>query len=158
MQYLSKRLALTILVCSLSLLIPFNMAFPEMTKDEQEAKKLVVTYFKALNEGNAEKIGVLYHRDSVFLPNNAPAVRGIDEIRNTYQNLFKKIKLDTKHVYHHVSVHEDLAIVESKAEGTLTLLETKTNFPANDNELFVLRKIEGAWKIDRYMFNASEHH
>lgn len=51
-----------------------------------------------------------------------------------------------------------MAIVESKANGTLTLLETNTLLPANDNELFVLRKIEGAWKIDRYMFNGSEHH
>ncbi len=126
--------------------------------DEQEAKKVVVTYFKALNESNAEKILTLYHQDSVFLLNNAPAVRGIDEIRKTYRNLFGKIKLDTTHVYHHVSVHGDIAIVESKADGTLTLLESNTILPANNNELFVLRKIKGAWKIDRYMFNDSEHH
>ncbi len=157
MRHLLKRLPVTILILFLSL-ISFSSAFSENSKDEQEAKKVVKTYFKALNESNAEKILVLYHQDSVFLPNNAPAVRGIDEIRNTYRSLFGKIKLDTKHVYHHVSIHGDVAIIESKADGTLTLLETNTLLPANDNELFILRKIEGVWKIDRYMFNGSEHH
>lgn len=157
MRYLSKLLMLTILVFSLSL-IPCFDATAQNLKDEQEAKKVVKTYFKALNESNAEKILALYHKDSVFLPDNAPAVRGIDEIRKKYRNLFGQIKLNTKHVYHHVSVHGDVAIVESKADGTLTILETKTKLSANDNELFVLRKIDGKWKIDRYMFNDSDHH
>lgn len=29
--------------------------------------------------------------------------------------------------------------------------------PADDKELFVLRKINNKWKIDRYMFNDSEN-
>jgi len=157
MRHLSKLPTLTILVFSL-FLTPFYNAFAENPNDDQEAKKVVETYFEALNESNAEKIIELYHKDSVFLPKNAPAVRGINEIKKTYRNLFGQIKLNTKHVYHHVSVHGDVAIVESKADGTLTLLETNTKLPANDNELFVLRKIGGKWKIDRYMFNGSENH
>ncbi len=157
MRYLPRLLTLAILVFSLSLIPSFNVS-AQNSKDEQEAKEVVETYFKALNESNAEKILALYHKDSVFLPNNAPAVRGIDEIRKTYRSLFGQIKLNTKHVYHHVSVHGDVAVVESKADGILTIFDTKTEVSANDNELFVLRKIEGKWKIDRYMFNGSEHH
>jgi len=128
------------------------------SKGSTEAKRLVEDYFKALNESKLETIVGLYHKDSVFLPENAPAVRGIDEITNAYRNLFKNIKLNTEHVYHHVSVHGDVAIIESQAHGTLTLLEDRKVLPANDKELFVLRKINHKWKIDYYMFNDSENH
>ena len=157
MRYFSKLMALTILVFPLFLTSP-SMVSAENSKDEQEAKKVVEIYFKALNESNAEKIIELYHKDSVFLPKNAPAVRGINEIQKTYRNLFGQIKLNTKHIYHHVSVHGDVAILESQADGTLTILKTDTKISANDNELFVLRKMGGKWRIDRYMFNGSEHH
>lgn len=139
-------------------LLPLFSALAEDSRANNEAKKVVELYFKALNEGDIETILRLYHRDSVFLPKNAPAVRGIDDIAKAYRALFAAATLNTTHVYHHVSVHGDVAIVESQANGTLTILDTKTAVPANDKELFVLRKIKNQWKIDRYMFNDSEHH
>lgn len=124
--------------------------------ENSEAKKVVEEYFRALNESKLEKIVALYHQDSVFLPKNAPAVRGIDEITKAYRSLFENAKLNTEHVYHHVSLYGNVAIVESQGSGTLTLLESKKTVPSNNKELFVLRKINGKWKIDRYMFNDSE--
>jgi len=139
------------------LLTHFN-AFAEVSIEDEKAKQVVVDYFKALNESDVKTIISLYHKHSVFLPNNAPASRGIEEIEKTYRAVFNIIKLDTAHDYHHVSVSGDIAVVESKANGNLTVLETKETLPANDNELFVLKKVNGEWKIDRYMFNSSEHH
>ena len=138
-------------------LLPLFSALAEDSRANNEAKKVVELYFKALNEGDIETILRLYHRDSVFLPKNGPAVRGIDDITKAYRALFATAALNTTHVYHHVSAHGDVAIVESQASGTLTVLESKKVFPANDKELFVLRKINNTWKIDRYMFNDSEH-
>lgn len=126
------------------------------TKEATAAKKVVEEYFKALNGGQLEVIVGLYHPDSVFLPKNAPAVRGISEITKAYRILFEKARLDTEHVYHHVSVYGNIAIVESQGSGTLTLLENKKIVPSNNKELFVLRKIGKKWKIDWYMFNDSE--
>lgn len=133
-------------------------ASTENLKENLEAQKVVEDYFKALNESQLAIIVGLYHKDSVFLPNNASAVRGIDEITKAYRTLFEKVRLNTDYVYYHVSVHGDIAIVESQANGTLTILESKKAVPANDKELFVLRKINNKWKIDRYMFNDSENH
>lgn len=138
-------------------LFPLFSALAEDSRANNEAKKVIESYFKALNEGDVETILRLYHRDSVFLPKNGPAVRGIDDITKAYRALFATATLNTTHVYHHVSVHGDVAIVESQANGTLTILDTKTVVPADDKELFVLRQIKNQWKIDRYMFNDSEN-
>lgn len=155
MKHFAQLVGLTVLSIFL-LSAPQLSAATENSRGNIEAKKVVEDYFKALNESKLATIVGLYHKDSVFLPKNAPAVRGIDEITKAYRNLFENIKLNTEHVYHHVSVHGDVAIVESQANGTLTILEGKKVLPANDKELFVLRKINNKWKIDRYMFNDSE--
>ncbi len=153
-----KHLArLIVMALSFFLLSPYPLiASTEESRESIEAKKTVEEYFKALNESKFETIVGLYHKDSVFLPKNAPAVRGIDEIAKAYRALFEKIKLNTEHVYHHVSVYGNIAIVESQGSGTLTLLESKKVFPSNNKEIFVLRKINNKWKIDYYMFNDSE--
>ena len=157
MRHVARLIGLTVL--SIFLLSASQLrAATEDSKESIEAKKVVEDYFKALNESNLGTIVGLYHKDSVFLPKNAPAVRGIDEITKSYRTLFEKIKLNTTHTYHHVSIHGDVAIVESQASGTLTILDGKKVVPANDKELFVLRKINNKWKIDRYMFNDSENH
>ena len=156
MKHLARLIGLTALSIFL-LSAPQLSASAGDSRESIEAKKVVEDYFKALNESKLEIIVGLYHKDSVFLPKNAPAVRGIDEITKAYRTLFEKVKLNTEHVYHHVSVHGDVAIVESQAKGTLTILEGNKVLPANDKELFVLRKINNKWKVDRYMFNESEN-
>ena len=133
-------------------------AFADVSLEGKKAKQVVVDYFSALNKSDLKTIVSLFHTDSVFLANNAPASRGIFEIEKKFKAVFNKIKLNTTHKYHHVSVSGNIAIVESKANGNLTVLKTRETLPANDNELFVLKKINGNWKIDRYMFNSSEHH
>jgi len=143
-----------------TLLLPLAQvnALAEVSTESEKAKQVVVDYFSALNKSDVKKIISLYHKESVFLPNNAPASRGIEEIEKTYQAVLDTIKLNTTHIYHHVLVSGDIAVVESKANGNLTVLKTNKILPANDNELFVLKKVNGVWKIDRYMSNGSEHH
>lgn len=157
MKHFAQLVGLTVLSIFL-LSAPQLSAATEGAKGGIEAKKVVEDYFKALNESKLEIIVGLYHKDSVFLPKNAPAVRGIDEITKAYRSLFEKAKLNTEHVYHHVSVYGDIAIIESQGNGTLTLLENMKVVSSNNKELFVLRRINNKWKIDRYMFNDSENH
>lgn len=135
---------------------PRGGASAQDSMDSSQVKQVVVSYFKALNESDADTILDLYHKDSVFLPKSGPAARGIDAIGKAYRALFGAAKLNTAHVYHRVSVHGDMALVESQGSGTLTMLEGKKAVPSNNKELFVLRKIEDKWKIDYYMFNDGE--
>jgi len=157
MKHFARQIGLTVLSMFL-LSAPQFSAASEDARGGIEAKKVVEDYFKALNDSQLEIIVKLYHKDSVFLPKNAPAVRGIDEIAKAYRTLFETAKLNTDHIYRHVSASGNIAIVESQGSGTLTLLESRKAIPSNNKELFVLRKIDNEWKIDRYMFNDSENH
>ena len=150
------RLAGFIILGVLLLSVPRGGASAQDSMESSQVKQVVVSYFTALNESDTDTILDLYHEDSVFLPKNAPAARGIAAIAKAYRALFDAAKLNTAHVYHRVSVHGDMALVESQGSGTLTLLESKKAVPSNNKELFVLRKIEGKWKIDYYVFNDSE--
>ncbi len=150
------KMAITSVIVSLALSLGNLDARAGDSTEDETAKRVVVDYFRALNEGNVETIVSLYHKNSVFLPNNAPASRGIEEIEKAYRVLFKTIKLDTSHIYKYVSVSGDTAVIESKASGDITVLKTKKTLPSTNNELFVLKNIQGQWKIDRYMFNSSE--
>jgi uncharacterized protein (TIGR02246 family) len=155
MKKLLQQIGLTT-VC-LVLLSPHALtASLGTTRATIEAKKVVEAYFQALNNSQLEIIVGLYHKDSVFLPKNAPAARGLDAITKAYRTLFTRAKLNTQHVYHQVAVYGDVAIIECQGHGTLTLLDSNTAIASNNKELFVLRKIGKQWKIDRYMFNDSE--
>lgn len=155
MHNLSRLTVLT--ATTLFLLVSTQLrAATEYSKESTQARKVVEDYFEALNNSALEIIVSLYHKDSAFLPDNAPAVRGIDDIRKAYRNLFLKIKLNTTHVYDHVAVYGGVAIVESHAQGSLTLLDSNKTIPSTNKELFFLRKVENQWKIYRYMFNGSK--
>ena len=137
-----KILSKTIMGILLISLVQID-AFAEALTDGEKAKQVVVDYFAALNKGDVNQIVSLYGKKSVFLPNNAPASRGIQEIKKTYREVLNIIKLNTTHEYLHVSVSGNMAVVESKAKGDLTVLKTKEKLPANDNELFILKKVDG---------------
>lgn len=154
-----KRIArlLEVAVLGMALLVAAQAgAAAESAEESIQARKVVEEYFAALNAGRLDAVISLYHGESVFLPKNGPAARGITEITQAYRTLFEAARLDTDHVYRHVAVYGDVAIVESQGHGTLTLLASRKVVVSNNKELFVLRKIDGKWKIDRYMFNDSE--
>lgn len=153
MKRFLRRIASTVLLLAA---FPYVAHALDDSTEAIEAKKIVQDYFQALNESKLTTIVGLYHKESVFLPKNAPAVRGIEAITKAYRTLFEKARLNTEHDYHYVSVQGDIAIIESQGRGTLTSLDTMKAIPSNNKELFVLRRIDGKWKIDRYMFNDSE--
>jgi uncharacterized protein (TIGR02246 family) len=128
-------------------------ALAEGPRASSAVKRTAGAFFRALNESNIDTILELYHPDGVYLPKNAPAMRGVGEIKKAYQALFGRVKFNVDHVYQDVSVHGNIAIVESRANGTVTIRETKQTAPVDVKELFVFRKVDNKWKIDRYMFN-----
>ncbi len=125
----------------------------EGSSTEDEVKKAASTFFRAINDSNIKMVLDAYHRDSAYLSKNHPAAHGIDEIKKAYQELFGRVRLNVDHVVQHVFVDTSIAIIESNARGTVTILETMKTAPVDVKQLFVFRKVENQWKIDRYMFN-----
>ncbi|MBI3560500.1 MAG: nuclear transport factor 2 family protein [Gammaproteobacteria bacterium] len=137
----------------LLLLVVSSSARAQDSSAEDEVKKVAGTLFRAINEGNIDMVIGTYHRDSVYLSKNHPAARGIEEIKKAYQDTFGRVKFKVEHVFQQVFTDSSIAVIESSANGTITLQETQKTVPVDVKELFVFRKINNQWKIDRYMFN-----
>tara|TARA_R110002126_G_scaffold86172_1_gene207929 strand:+ start:270 stop:722 length:453 start_codon:yes stop_codon:yes gene_type:complete len=126
------------------------------TKDEEAVQHTVLEYFKALNEGNVQRIVSVFTNEGAVLPTGAPTAIGAEGLTGNYQYVFDNFGFDLKVTIADVMVNEDLAMVQSSSKGTLVIKANDEQVTEAFRELFVLNKINGTWKIDKYMYNQSK--
>ena len=124
--------------------------------DEAAIKKVLASYETALNASNTEAVMSLYADDAVLLPQETPTVVGSKAVKEFYIGTFKAIKIDLKFQTAEVQVvSNDWAFLRSTATGAVKILATGNEVPARTQELFVLRKDAGLWKLARYRFSST---
>ncbi|MBK7233764.1 MAG: SgcJ/EcaC family oxidoreductase [Saprospiraceae bacterium] len=125
----------------------------ENSREKTAIEKLLFSYRDALNASDVNKVLPLYTNDGVFMPSNAPSAIGQEQIKGSYEFVFKTIQLNIEFFIDEIVVNGDLAFARTTSKGT-TLIHTNGETIAEENrELFVLQKTDGQWKISRYMFN-----
>lgn len=117
---------------------------------------LLTAYETALNANDIDAILNLYGGDPVFMPQHAPALIGRDAVRAGYEQVFKTIKLAIAFDIHEVEEIGDRAWARTSSAGTQTVLATGETSREGNNELFILRKENGGWKIHRYLFSTNQ--
>jgi uncharacterized protein (TIGR02246 family) len=123
------------------------------TSEKTEIENLLFSYRDALNASDVNKVLPLYTNDGVFMPSNAPSAVGQEQIKGSYEFVFKTIQLNIEFFIDEIVVNNDLAFARTISKGT-TLIHANGQTVAEENrELFVLQKSNGQWKISRYMFN-----
>ena len=123
------------------------------TNEKSEIKKLLFSYRDALNASDVDKVLRLYAKDGVFMPSGAPTAIGIEQVKGTYEFVFSKIKLSIEFYIDEIEVIGDNAFARSTSKGTTLIKESGEIVPEENRELFVLKRENNSWKIDRYMFN-----
>ena len=121
--------------------------------EKSEIKKLLFSYRDALNASDVDKVLALYAKDGVFMPSGAPTAIGIEQVKGAYEFVFSKIKLSIEFYIDEIEVIGDNAFARSTSKGTTLIQESGEIVPEENRELFVLKKENNSWKIDRYMFN-----
>ena len=121
--------------------------------DNSQIKSLLFHYRDALNESNAEAALNLYTEDGVFMPSAAPTAIGQEQVLKAYQFVFENIQLSIEFFIDEIEVIGDYAFVRSTSRGTVLIKAANEEVAEENRELFVLKKLQGSWKIDRYMFN-----
>ena len=125
----------------------------EQTTEKTAIEKLLFSYRDALNASDVNKVLPLYTNDGVFMPSNAPSAIGQDQVKAAYEFVFSQIKLSIEFYVDEIVVNGDYAFARTMSKGT-TLIHANGQTVAEENrEIFVLQKINGQWKIARYMFN-----
>ncbi|MBN4061915.1 MAG: DUF4440 domain-containing protein [Flavobacteriales bacterium] len=119
----------------------------------QEIKKLLFTYRDALNASDVSKVMPLYTEDGVFMPSGAPTSIGTAQVKGSYEYVFSNIKLSIEFNIDEISINGDHAFARTTSKGTTLIHATGETVAEENRELFVLKKENEVWKIDRYMFN-----
>ena len=95
----------------------------------------------------------LYAPDGVTMAQHFPSQVGADAIRAWYSNCFANITLTVDFtVVEVVPTGDDYAFARTTSAGTTKIHATGASTAEANQELFVMKKIGGDWKIARYCF------
>ena len=117
---------------------------------------ILKTYETALNANDIEAVLGLYGGDPVFMPQHAPAIVGRDAVRAGYKQVFDTIKLTIRFDIHEVQEAGEWAWARTSSAGRTRILSNGAEIAEGNNELFVFRRENGAWKIHRYLFSTNQ--
>ena len=125
-----------------------------MIKEEkQKIEALLSEYKKSLNTSDAKLAQSLYTKDGVFMPTEAPSAIGSENILKSYDFIFSQIQLAIEFFIDEIEVEGNVAFATTSSKGSVLIHATGDNMPEANRELFVFEKVNGEWKIARYMFN-----
>jgi len=128
-----------------------------MQKEEkQKIEELLNEYEKSLNTSDAKLAQSLYTKDGIFMPTEAPSGIGAEGILKSYEFVFSQIQLNIEFFIEEIVVEGNMAFAVTSSKGTVKIHANGIEVPEANRELFVFEKVDGAWKIARYMFNKTE--
>lgn len=126
------------------------------TAEKTAIEKLLFSYRDALNTSDVSKVLSLYTQDGVFMPTNAPTAKGQQQLKDSYEFVFKSIQLNIEFFIEEINISGDTAYAVTNSKGTTLIHANGQTVPEENRELFVLAKENGKWKIARYMFNKTK--
>jgi uncharacterized protein (TIGR02246 family) len=150
------KTALALAFTGLALLAASGAAAqPRKPASSHAIEAVLKGYEQALNASDVEGVVQLYTDDAVVLAPNAPSAVGIDAVRSTYTDIFRAIDIDlTFRVAEVKVVSPNWAFLRSTSNGSITILANGAQVPSSNQELFVLHKVRGSWKLARYSFSS----
>ena len=127
-----------------------------MNHDETQVATLLADYERALNASDSDAVLRLYAPDGVFMPQHSPSSVGAAAVRAAYDAVFAAIRLNvTFDVAEIWRTGDPWAFARTNSAGTVTVLASGATSAEANQELFVLQKLDGAWKIARYCFSTT---
>ena len=126
---------------------------PAIVAQQRAAYAVVHLYEQYLNEGNTPGILGLFAPQSVAEWNDKPTFATRAQKQSGYDALFKSAKFSTVFGYASIDVDGDMAIVRTFHHKRATVWENGRPAPDYNREVFILRKLNGEYKIVFYMFN-----
>ena len=117
-------------------------------------KNLLQTYQRALNEANIGLVRSVYAKDAVVIGQPFPTATGIEEIISIYTDFLSKLDFNVQFDLLELELSGDLGFIRTRSHGTIVPKGQKPAGSEGNREIFIVKKIRGAWKFYRYIFNA----
>ena len=128
-------------------------ADPAISAQQRAAYAVVHQYEQYLNAGNTPGVLGLFAAQSVAEWNDRPTFVTRAQKQAGYDTLFKIAKFSTVFGYASIDIDGDMAIVRTFHHKGAALLENGEPVLDYNREVFILRKLNGVYKIVFYMFN-----
>ncbi len=124
--------------------------------DKAQIEAALKGYQRVLNASDVDGVLKLYTEDGVFMSQHNPSAVGIQQVEAAYTAAFQAIDLNVEFDIVEIEViADDWAFARSNSSGTTTINATGDKVPESNQELFVMQKIDGDWKIARYAFSTT---
>ena len=73
-------------------------------KEKSAIEKLVLSFPGYLKAADISKVLPLFTSDGIVMANNAPTIKGSEQIKVLFENLFKKMTIDMTYIVNEVVV------------------------------------------------------
>lgn len=120
----------------------------------KEIQILLQTYQRSLNEANVDLVRSVYADDAIFIGQPFPSATGVDEIVALYADFLSKLDFNVEFEMLEVELGDNLGFIRTRSHGTIAPKGQTPKGSEGNREVFVVKKIDGAWKFYRYIFNA----
>ena len=124
---------------------------PGFTREDQEAiRRSAADLAAAFNAGQIDKVVEFYADNSVFMPPNAPLLRGRDPLKEFYAGMIAKGATDLKLEPDEVSGHGPIAY----ESGTYSVSYKNGATRDRGKYLLVLRNTAGTWRTEKTIWSS----
>ena len=120
----------------------------------EEIKNLLQTYQRGLNEANLDLVRSVYTNDAIVIGQPFPTANGIDAIISLYADFLSKLDFNVQFDLLELELRDDLGFIRTHSHGTIVPKGQKPTGSEGNREIFIVKKIQGAWKFYRYIFNS----
>ncbi len=95
-------------------------------------------------------------RSTAWKSGNQATASGIEQVEAAYIAVFQAIDLKVEFDIVEIEViSDDWAFARTNSSGTTTIIAKGDKVAEANQELFVMQKIDGDWKIARYAFSTT---
>ena len=123
----------------------------ESTKDDVRA--VVSGILDADNHADIERVLSYYHDEAILMPPGKDEIKGLENIRHNYENIFATSVLNIVPEEHEIILVKDLAVYKGRTKGKVVLKSDSTERMINDKFVMILKSENGTWKIKTLIWN-----
>lgn len=126
-----------------------------MSSDTTQITTLLTSYATALSSRDVSLAVSLYTSDGVIMPPHFPPSCGSQALTESYARIFSSVHLNIAFSVDEVVVTSPgWGFARTTARGTKKMLASGEEEEHANQELFVVKKEDGEWRIARYAFSS----
>ncbi len=125
----------------------------ETTEEQPAIEQLIFSYQDAFNAADISSTVASYASDGTLMANNAPTVKGQQQITASFEFLLKAAEINVQYVIDEIMVNGEHAYARTHSTVQTVVKANGERISLENKEIFLFRKRNGEWKISHYIFN-----